>query len=178
MSERSLAVGARAPEFALQTADGTTVTLSAFRGQHVVLYYYPKDDTPGCTKEACSFQAHRAALRAAQAVVLGVSRDSVASHERFAGKYQLTFPLLSDPDASVCKAYGVFKQKSLYGRTYWGIERTTFLIDQDGRVTRIFPKVSVDGHTEEILKALKTTSSASASAPRRTASASARTRSR
>ena len=151
----SLREGDIAPPFSLQAGDGRTITLSDFRGKAVVLYFYPKDDTPGCTKEACSFQDHRTELAKAGAVVLGVSRDSVSSHQRFAGKFQLTFPLLSDPDASVCKAYGVYKQKSMYGRTYWGIERTTFLIAPDGRIARIFPKVSVDGHTDEVLQALK-----------------------
>ncbi len=164
MTKTSVAAGARAPEFALQTTEGTSAKLSEFRGKKVVLYFYPKDDTPGCTKEACSFQAHGTALRGAGAVVLGVSRDSVASHQRFADKYHLAFPLLSDPDASVCKAYGVYKQKSLYGRTYWGIERTTFLIDEQGRITHIFPKVKVDGHTEEVLAAIKGASSSPASA--------------
>jgi peroxiredoxin Q/BCP len=150
-----LRVGDQAPDFALPAGDGTTVRLSGFRGRSVVLYFYPKDDTPGCTREACGFQAARPRLARAQAVVLGVSRDSAASHRRFAEKFHLTFPLLSDPDAAVCKAYGVYKQKSLYGRTYWGIERATFLIDAQGRIAAIFPKVTVDGHTDEVLQALQ-----------------------
>ena len=150
----ALQVGDLAPAFSLETGDGKTVTLSEFRGKTVVLYFYPKDDTPGCTREACSFRDERARFAKANAVILGVSRDSVASHQRFAQKYHLTFPLLSDPEASVCKAYGVFKQKSLYGRTYWGIERTTVLIDEQGRIAAIFPKVKVDGHSDEVLQAL------------------------
>ena len=158
MSAHQLREGDRAPAFTLQTTGGRTVKLSDFRGKNVVLYFYPKDDTPGCTKEACSFRDARAQLTRQQAVVLGVSRDDVASHERFTEKFGLSFPLLSDPDAGVSKAYGVYKQKSLYGRTYWGIERTTFLIDEQGRIAAIFPKVRVDGHTEAVLQALKTLS--------------------
>ena len=154
MSDHVLTVGDPAPAFSLETGDGKTVTLSELRGKKVVLYFYPKDDTPGCTREACSFRDERARFAKANAVILGVSRDSAASHQRFAQKYRLTFPLLSDPDASVCKAYGVFKQKSLYGRTYWGIERTTVLIDEQGRVAAIFPKVKVDGHSDEVFQAL------------------------
>ncbi len=155
MTSRPLAVGDKAPAFTLSTGSGETAKLSDFLGQRVVLYFYPKDDTPGCTKEACSFRDGRSALRKAGAVVLGVSCDDPASHRRFAEKFGLTFPLLSDPDASVCKAYGVYKQKSMYGRTYWGIERTTFLIDEQGRIAAIFPKVRVDGHTEEVLAVLR-----------------------
>jgi len=148
------AVGDKAPEFSLKAAGGRTVTLSEFRGKRVILYFYPKDDTPGCTKEACGFQAALPRLGREGAVVLGVSRDSPASHERFAGKFRLTFPLLSDPDAAVCKTYGVYKQKSLYGRMFLGIERATFLIDEEGRIARIFPKVKVDGHVDAVLQAL------------------------
>ena len=159
----ALQIGDPAPAFSLETGDGKTVTLSKLRGKQVVLYFYPKDDTPGCTREACSFRDERARFAKANAVILGVSRDSTASHQRFVQKYALTFPLLSDPDASVCKAYGVFKQKSLYGRTYWGIERTTFLIDEQGRIAAIFPKVRVDGHSDEVFQALSARAGASAS---------------
>jgi len=155
MSSNELSVGDNAPAFALKAGDGTTVTLSDLRGKHVVLYFYPKDDTPGCTKEACSFQANGTQLLKAKAVVLGVSRDGIASHQKFADKFHLTFPLLSDPDAAVCKAYGVYKQRSMYGRTFWGIERTTFLVDPASRIAKIFPKVNVDGHTEAVLAALR-----------------------
>ena len=152
---QTLRVGVRAPGFALKTGSGETVRLSDFLGRDVVLYFYPKDDTPGCTKEACSFQGALADFAKTRAVVLGVSRDDEASHRRFAEKFHLSFPLLCDEDASVCKTYGVYKQKSMYGRTYWGIERTTFLIDERGRISAMFPKVSVDGHTEAVLQALR-----------------------
>ena len=155
MASKTLAVGDRAPVFTLKTGIGETVRLSDFRGQRVVLYFYPKDDTPGCTKEACGFRDARSVLTHEQAIVLGVSRDDEASHQRFAQKFRLTFPLLSDPDAVVCRAYGVYKQKSMYGRTYWGIERTTFVIDEQGRIAAIFPKVSVEGHTDEVMQALR-----------------------
>jgi len=155
MAERRLTVGAAAPPFALNTSDGATVRLSEFRGKRVVLYFYPKDDTPGCTKEACSFRDELGQFTKAGAVVLGVSADDVASHQRFAGKFDLNFPLLSDPGASVCKAYGVYKRKSMYGRTYWGIERTTFIIDERGRLTAVFPKVRVDGHAQDVLQHLR-----------------------
>ena len=165
------AVGQKASAFALKTGEGDTIKLSDFLGKKVVLYFYPKDDTPGCTKEACSFQDNLATLTKARAVVLGISHDDAASHQRFAQKFHLTFPLLSDPDAAVCKAYGVYKQKSMYGRTYWGIERTTFLIDEAGRIAKIFPKVSVDGHTDEVLQALGEIGRPSAPTPRSARSA-------
>ena len=157
MADRTLAIGAPAPAFALKTAGGETVRLSDVRGKKVVLYFYPKDDTPGCTREACSFQQNLSRVTKSGAVVLGVSCDNVTSHQRFAEKFKLTFPLLSDPDAAVSKAYGVYKQKSMYGRTFWGIERTTFIIDGQGRIARIFPRVSVDGHTEAVLEAIRQT---------------------
>jgi peroxiredoxin Q/BCP len=150
----ALTVGTRAPAFALPDAGGETVRLSAFKGRTVVLYFYPKDDTPGCTKEACSFQEHHAALLKRGAVVLGVSADSPASHAKFSGKYGLGFPLLSDESKEVAKAYGVWKKKSMYGKTYFGIERTTFIIGPTGLISRIFPKVTVEGHTAEVLAAL------------------------
>ena len=155
MAAGRVRIGSRAPAFTLQDGTGRTVRLSDFRGQRVVLYFYPKDDTPGCTKEACSFRDDLAAFSREHAVVLGISRDDVASHARFAQKFRLNFPLLSDPDAAVCKAYGVYKQKSMYGRTYWGIERTTFTIDTRGRIAAIFPKVSVDGHSQALLQTLQ-----------------------
>ena len=155
MAQRPLAIGMPAPVFALPTADGATLRLSDARSSALVLYFYPKDDTPGCTKEACGFRDTAGVFAKAGARIWGVSCDSPASHQRFAQKYHLTFPLLSDPDAQVCRAYGVYKQKSMYGRTYWGIERTTFLIDAAGRIAAIFPKVSVDGHIDEVLAALQ-----------------------
>ncbi len=149
-----LHAGDRAPDFTLETVDGP-LTLNDLRGQPVILYFYPKDDTPGCTKEACDFQGSRAKLKRSGAVVLGVSGDSTASHQKFAAKFELTFPLLSDPECTVSKAYGVYKEKSMYGRTFWGIERTTFVIDAQGTIAQIFPKVKVDGHIDEVLGALK-----------------------
>ena len=163
MSGNELTIGDAAPAFTLQTGSGETVRLSDFRGKRVVLYFYPKDDTPGCTKEACSFRDERATFAKANTVVLGVSCDDAASHQRFADKFHLTFPLLSDPDAAVSKAYGVYKQKSMYGRTYWGLERTTFVIDERGRLAAIFPKVKVDGHTDAVLDALHSLSAPAAS---------------
>ena len=155
MAPRALQVGDPAPAFTLASTSGETISLASLRGTRVVLYFYPKDDTPGCTREACSFRDDYARFERANAMVLGISRDDTGSHQRFTRKYGLTFPLLSDPDAAVCKAYGVWAQKSLYGRTYWGIERTTFLIDESGRLAAIFPKVKVDGHAEEVLAALQ-----------------------
>jgi peroxiredoxin Q/BCP len=146
--------GDKAPMFSLPAGDGTTVSLKDFKGKKVVLYFYPKDDTSGCTKEACSFQENLAVLKKKGAILLGLSADSVASHERFAEKYDLSFPLLSDEQKEVIKAYGVWKEKSLYGRKYMGIERTTVVIDEQGRIAHIFPKVKVEGHTKEILDVL------------------------
>ena len=127
-------VGDRAPSFKLPAAGGGDISLSELKGKKVVLYFYPKDDTPGCTKEACSFQENAGPLKKKGAVVLGVSADSVASHDKFASKYTLQFPLLSDETKEVCKSYGVWKEKSMYGRTFMGIERTTFIIDEEGKI--------------------------------------------
>ena len=151
----SLTVGRRAPEATLQTHEGQPVTLTSYRGKVVVLYFYPKDDTPGCTKEACGFRDLNKDFEKAGAVIVGVSRDSETSHQQFREKYHLPFTLLSDPDAVACKAFGVWKQKSMYGRTYWGIERTTFVIDQAGALAAIFPKVKVEGHVDDVLDAIQ-----------------------
>jgi peroxiredoxin Q/BCP len=150
-----LKVGSKAPSFTLQTDEGKTVSLKDFAGKKVVLYFYPKDDTPGCTKEACSFSENANALKKAGAVVLGVSADSVNSHQKFKNKYSLNFPLLSDPDREMIKNYDVWKEKNMYGKKTMGIERTTFIIDEEGKIAHIFPKVKVDGHTEEVLEKLK-----------------------
>ena len=158
-----LNVGSPAPAFSLQDGAGTTVSLEQLRGKRVVLYFYPKDDTPGCTKEACSFRDQMSRFKKANAVILGVSRDNAASHQRFTQKFKLSFPLLSDPDAAVCKAYGAWKEKSLYGRTYWGIERSTFVIDEQGRLAAIFPKVKVDGHSDEVYESLTAPADSAAS---------------
>ncbi len=146
--------GDRAPDFKLASTDGSVVRLADFKGKKVVLYFYPKDDTPGCTKEACSFQENLARIKKKGAVVLGMSADSVASHMKFSGKYGLAFPLLSDETKDVCRAYGVWKEKSLYGRKFMGIVRTTFVIDEKGIIQHVFPNVKVDGHTQEILDVL------------------------
>ena len=149
-----LKVGDKAPDFSLPSSAGQTITLKSLRGKQVVLYFYPKDDTPGCTKEACSFRDEITQIEKAHAVVLGVSTDGLASHQKFSKKYGLPFALLSDESLVVAKAYGVYKQKSMYGRTYWGIERSTFVIDERGKLTAIFRKVKVDGHVEQVLTAL------------------------
>ena len=150
----SLTVGMMAPEFSLPSTLGRKVTLSEFRGRRVVLYFYPKDDTPGCTMEACAFRDHMPRFENKDAVVLGVSLDDELSHQRFAQKYNLQFPLLSDVDAAVSRQYGTYKEKSLYGRSYWGIERTTFVIDREGRVENVFRRVKVEGHAEEVMATL------------------------
>lgn len=146
--------GDQAPGFQLQDQDGNSVTLSQHAGKNVVLYFYPKDDTPGCTTEACNFRDEHSALGAAGAVVLGVSADSVDRHRKFASKYSLPFPLLADPEHKALEAYGVWGEKSLYGRKFQGITRTTFLIGSDGRVKQVWPKVKVSGHVDEVLAAL------------------------
>lgn len=149
-----LNVGAKAPDFNLPDGDGKATSLSQFKGKKVVLYFYPKDMTSGCTTQACSFQENLGVVKRKGAVVLGVSADSPTSHQKFAAKYELTFPLISDEKKELVKKYGVWKEKSLYGRKYMGIERTTFIIDEAGVITHIFPKVKVDGHVEEVLQAL------------------------
>jgi len=150
----SIAAGDPAPDFTLQNDRGEEVRLSALRGQPVVLYFYPKDDTPGCTKEACSFRDRKSELAARGAVVLGVSPDGVESHARFRDKFDLNFPLLADPEHRVAEAYGAWREKNLYGRKSMGIQRSTFLIGHDGVVRRAWPKVAVDGHDDEVLAAL------------------------
>jgi peroxiredoxin Q/BCP len=147
--------GDKAPAFQLESDEGTKIALKDLKGKAVVLYFYPKDLTPGCTQEACDFRDSSARLKKAGAVVLGVSRDSVESHRKFAGKHELNFPLLSDPDGKVCEAYGVWQEKSLYGRKFMGIVRTTFVISPEGRIARLFPKVKVNGHVDEVLEALR-----------------------
>lgn len=145
------AVGQLAPDFAVQSDTNGMVSLSKYRGKNVVLYFYPKDDTPGCTREACSFQEHKAKLVGRNAIVIGVSPDGIDSHKKFRVKYGLDFVLLADQDREVCKAYGVWVEKNNYGKKYMGVQRATFLIDTNGCVAYVWPKVSVDGHTEEVL---------------------------
>ncbi|MEK6565857.1 MAG: thioredoxin-dependent thiol peroxidase [Bacteroidota bacterium] len=149
-----LNVGEKAPDFSLPTGYGKVLSLKDFRGKKVVLYFYPKDDTPGCTREACSFEENLDAVRKKGAVVIGVSADSPDSHQKFAKKYGLSFPLVSDEKKNIVEAYGVWKQKSFMGRTYMGIERTTFVIDKEGKIQNMFEKVRVDGHTDQVLAAL------------------------
>jgi len=148
--------GDRAPEFRAASSQGGEVGLADFRGRKkVVLYFYPKDDTPGCTKEACGFRDVRADFDAADTVVLGVSKDSVASHGRFQQKYGLTFPLLADPERAIIEAYGVWAEKTMYGKPTMGVVRSTFLIDRDGVVRRVWRGVKVDGHVDEVLAAAR-----------------------
>jgi peroxiredoxin Q/BCP len=150
----SLTVGMLAPEFSLPSTLGRKVSLNEFRGRRVILYFYPKDDTPGCTMEACGFRDNLPRIQSKDAVVLGISLDDELSHQRFAQKYNLPFPLLSDVDAAVSRQYGTYKEKNLYGRSYWGIERTTFVIDREGRVENVFRRVKVEGHAEEVMATL------------------------
>lgn len=146
--------GDAAPEFTLPSDRGGDVSLASLRGRPVVLYFYPKDDTSGCTTQACEFRDSWAEVQARGAVVLGVSPDSVASHQKFRDKFSLPFPLLADEDHAVAEAYGVWGEKSMYGRKYQGILRTTFLIDPAGRIARVFEKVKPKGHAAEVLDAL------------------------
>lgn len=143
-----------APDFNLKNAEGNTFTLGQFRGKPLVLYFYPKDDTPGCTKEACSFRDDYREYTQNGIVIIGISADSPESHRRFAEKYDLPFILLSDPEKHVLKAYGAWGEKSMYGKRYMGVIRKTFLIDKDGIIVKIYPKVRVNGHSGEILKDL------------------------
>ncbi len=146
--------GKAAPDFTLSSSEGGEVSLRGLRGKPLVLYFYPKDDTPGCTKEACAFRDTQAKIKKTGAVVFGVSPDSLPSHEKFRAKYRLNFPLLSDPDKSVAKKYGAFGEKVMYGKRVIGMIRSTFIIDGDGVVRKVFPKVKVDGHAEQVLEAL------------------------
>jgi len=151
----SLKVGSRAPAFSLPSDDGETVSLSALKGKPVVLYFYPKDDTPGCTVEACEFRDSWADVRKTGAVVLGVSPDGLKDHQKFRAKFKLPFPLLADEDHAVADAYGAWGDKSMYGRKYQGILRTTFLIGPDGNIARVFEKVKPKGHAAEVLAAIR-----------------------
>jgi len=146
--------GQAAPDFTLQADDGSEVRLSGLRGKPVVLYFYPEDDTPGCTKEACAFRDRSADLKSRGAVVLGVSPDDVASHGRFRDKYSLNFPLLADTGHRVAERYGAWREKNLYGKVSMGIQRSTFLIDAAGTVRKVWKRVNVDGHDQQVLAAL------------------------
>ena len=150
-----LEVGKKAPDFNLLNQDEEKISLKDFLDQKVVLYFYPKDDTSGCTKEACSFSEDLPKFSKVDAVIHGVSPDSVKSHKKFSEKYKLKFNLLADEEKNVVEKYGVWKEKSMYGRKYMGVERTTFIIDEKGKIKKIFNKVKVDGHNKEVLEALK-----------------------
>ncbi|MFY7779098.1 MAG: thioredoxin-dependent thiol peroxidase, partial [Elstera sp.] len=149
----SLDVGTQAPDFTLPTDGNGSVTLSALKGKPVVLYFYPKDDTSGCTAEACQFRDMHPDFSGAEAVIIGLSKDSVASHDKFKKKYELPFMLAADTEGAACEAYGVWVEKSMYGKKYMGIERATFLIDRDGKIAKIWRKVKVPGHGADVLKA-------------------------
>lgn len=151
----SVEEGKKAPDFTAATDGGEKLKLSELRGKAVILYFYPKDDTPGCTKEACGFRDSLPDFGKAKAMVIGISKDSVARHDKFKTKYELNFPLVSDEDGKICEKYGTWIEKSLYGRKYMGIDRATFLIDASGTVRRIWRKVKVPGHVEEVLGAAK-----------------------
>ena len=150
----AVAVGKKAPAFKLPASNGTTVSLADYAGKTVVLYFYPKDDTPGCTKESCDFRDSIQKFTRKKAVVLGVSPDSLKSHDRFIAKFGLPFVLLADEDHAVAEKYGVWVEKSMYGKKYMGIERSTFVIDPQGVVKAVFRKVKVDGHVDEVLAAV------------------------
>jgi thioredoxin-dependent peroxiredoxin len=151
----SIDVGDKAPSFTLPSDGGGTVSLNDFKGRTVVLYFYPKDDTSGCTAEACAFRDALPDFSKAKAEVIGVSRDPVKKHDRFKEKYGLNFPLGSDEDGKVCEAYGSWVEKSMYGRKYMGIERSTFLIDRSGVIRAVWRKVKVPGHADEVLEAVQ-----------------------
>lgn len=151
----TIEAGANAPDFTLPTDGGSSVTLSALKGRTVILYFYPKDDTSGCTAEACAFQEALPDFSGAGAVIIGVSKDSPSRHDKFKAKYSLGFTLASDEEGQVCEAYGVWAEKSMYGRKYFGIERSTFLIDGQGRIARVWRKVNVTGHAAEVLAAAR-----------------------
>jgi peroxiredoxin Q/BCP len=146
--------GKKAPTFTLLADNGQKIKLADFQGQAVILYFYPKDDTPGCTREACAFRDSQATLKKAGAVVLGVSADDVASHAKFRDKHKLNFPLLADADHAVAEKYGAWREKNMYGKKSMGIQRSTYLIDAAGKVARVWKRVQVDGHEAEVLAAL------------------------
>jgi thioredoxin-dependent peroxiredoxin len=154
MPDKTVALNRKVPAFALPASGGGQWKLADAAGKHLVIYFYPKDATSGCAREGEAFRDLHARFRKAGAVIVGVSPDSVASHDRFIAKHGFTFPLLADEDKTVCQLFDVWKEKSMYGRKYMGVERTTFIIDEQGKISHVFPKVKVDGHTDEILKSL------------------------
>jgi peroxiredoxin Q/BCP len=153
----SLEIGDKAPDFTLPTDGGGSVTLSKLKGKKVVLYFYPKDDTSGCTAEACAFRDSFPRFKKIDAAIIGISRDSVAAHDKFKKKYELPFTLASDEAGKVTEKYGVWVEKSMYGRKYMGIERTTFVIDDQGKIAQVWHKVKVPGHADEVMKAVAAT---------------------
>lgn len=151
----SVEVGGKAPAFDMPTDGGGNISLADLKGKPVVLYFYPKDDTPGCTKEACAFRDQMPDFSKVDAAIVGVSKDSVAKHDKFKAKYELNFALGSDEDGTVCEDYGVWVEKNMYGRKYMGIERATFLIDANGKIANIWRKVKVPGHADAVLEAVQ-----------------------
>jgi len=147
--------GSKAPTFTLRSDQGKNVKLSDLKGSPVVLYFYPKDDTPGCTKQACAFRDRKEELKALGVVVLGISADSVESHSKFRDKYELNFPLLADVDHSIAEKYGAWREKNMYGKKSMGIQRSTFLIDESGKVAKVWKRVQVDGHDSQVVQALR-----------------------
>jgi peroxiredoxin Q/BCP len=152
--------GKKAPAFTLTRDDGTKVKLSDLKGKPVVLYFYPRDDTPGCTKEACAFRDRADEMRKLGATVLGVSPDTVASHQKFRDKYELNFPLLADTDHAVAEKYGAWREKNMYGKKSMGVQRSTFVIDGEGKVAKVWKRVQVDGHDQQVIDALQSLHSA------------------
>ena len=150
-----LSVGDKAPEFTLNDGDGNKIKLSDYKGKKVVLYFYPKDLTPGCTVEACAFRDDVSALKKLGAVVFGVSADSEKTHQKFTAKHDLNFPLLADLNHEVADKYGAWQEKSLYGRKYWGIARITYIIDENGKIAKVYEKVKPAGHSTEVIEAIK-----------------------
>lgn len=150
-----LEVGMKAPDFTLQDKEGNNVSLSDFKGQKVVLYFYPKDNTPGCTRQACAFAANYDAIQEKNVAVIGISKDSIASHQKFAAKHNLPFILLSDPELTAIQAYDVWKEKKLYGKVSMGVVRSTYVIDENGMIEKVMPKVKPDTNAEEILAYLE-----------------------
>lgn len=153
---KELNIGDTAPDFTLPTDGEGEITLSNLKGKKVVLYFYPKDDTPGCTKESCSFNENLSALNKLNAEVIGLSKCSVKKHDKFKAKYDLNFPLASDENGDVCEAYGTWVEKSMYGRKYMGIDRSTFLIDENGKIAQIWRNVKVNGHVEDVVAEIET----------------------
>jgi len=148
-------IGSTAPDFTLKDQDDNSITLSALKGKWVVLYFYPRDLTPGCTKEACNFQEALPDFKSLNAEIIGVSKDTVKTHRKFADKHNLDFTLVSDEEGIVCEDYGVWQKKSLYGKSYMGIVRSTFIIDPQGKIAKVYPKVSVKEHHTEVEQAIK-----------------------